>query len=196
MHFNKRVTSFFTLALLLFCIALILMPQSHHFSLPTRVENQSPDWFMKNATAMKTDEQGKIKGLVTSPSMVHYSADDVIDMQQPFFTLFDNGGIPWHINANTAQVFQKKNNNHIQLNKNVIVKQMPGKGSNEVTLTTDHLTFFPDTSIAKTDAAVTITEPGSTIQAVGFEADLKQGIIKFLSNSRAEYHVQENQSAP
>lgn len=191
MRYGSKLTSLIILFLIFACVTLVLLPESHHDALPPITKNNSPDWFMYNASVEKTNEEGKIQGKVQSPRLYHYEKENRIAMQHPFFTLFDKDNLPWQISADKGNVYQ----NHperIDLNSHVIVRQLPGKGSNEVTVVSDSLSYYPDTSEAKTSDPVTITQPGMIIHAIGLEANLKQSIINFLKQSQVEYHEQHN----
>jgi lipopolysaccharide export system protein LptC len=51
----------------------------------------------------------------------------------------------------------------------------------EIVFTTSHLTVFPDDEVARTNAAVTITQGASVVRGVGMEADNKTQVYQLLS---------------
>ena len=176
---------------MLCCVSLVLLPLSHHLDLPKISTSRSPDWFMITAKATKTDETGQMVGRIQSPLLRHYTLDNRIAITMPFFILYDKDRLPWHITAEKSDIFQGKDQ-RIEFYGHVLVKQMPGKNSNEVTLMTEHFTYYPKTSQAFTKEPVTIMEPGATVHSVGFQADFKQSIIKFLSQSQTQYYEQKH----
>ena len=55
------------------------------------------------------------------------------------------------------------------------------------TMKTESLTVYPEQNIAKTEDAVIVLQPDTTVHAIGMMADLNQGIIKLISAARGEY---------
>jgi lipopolysaccharide export system protein LptC len=75
----------------------------------------------------------------------------------------------------------------IKFSQHVVIHH-PGDVVNAMTtLQTDSLTVFPDKQQAKTDAAITITQPDAIVHAVGMLANLELGTIKLLTATRGEY---------
>ena len=176
---------------MLCCVSLVLLPMSHHIDLPKANVNRSPDWFMIKAKATKIDETGQIAGSIQSPLLRHYTLDNRVAITAPFFILYDKDRLPWHITAEKSDIFRGRDE-RVEFYGHVLVKQMPGKNSNEITLMTEHLTYYPKTSQALTKEPVTITEPGATVHSIGFQADFKQSIIKFLSQTQTQYYEQNH----
>ena len=181
----RKSTSGLLLLVIIAIFILICLPRAVNINLPTH-QDTTPDWYMTNMTATTYDEQGEVKGILQSPKLVHYPKKNITHMKTPYFILYDKDRIPWHITSTYGKIYQDKIEK-VYLWDNVIVQQMPAPHSDQTTLLTSELTYYPKTSFAHTNKPVTITQPDSEMQSIGFNANLKKGLIKFLSQSQMEY---------
>ncbi len=181
---SQNSSSLFGLIIIVALIVALSLPLKNQLT-KSKLDS-SPDWYMTGVSSTTYDKQGQINAILTTPSIVHFNKGDYANLTKPFFTLLDKNKVPWQISAAYGKFYQGKKERFFLWDK-VIVKQLPGVHSSQTKLTTSELTYYPKTSVAHTDKAVTITQPGSIMHSVGFNADLKKGLIEFLSQSTAEY---------
>jgi len=149
-------------------------------------QNTAPDWYMTGVTISKYNALGAIKGIMTSTKLTHDQKQNIIYMQKPFFILYDKNRTPWHISSLHGKNYQDEKSK-TDLWGNVRVKEMPGKDSHHTDMSTTQLTYYPQRNFAHTDKPVTIKEPGSIMHSIGVNANLKTGVIHFLSKTTGEY---------
>jgi lipopolysaccharide export system protein LptC len=183
-------------SLMLFIVLSGLLTLSFYYSKPFSAMQPNasnvPDWYIQHAKMTNINAQGLVSAILTSPHLKHFTDKNVIHIETPFLITYDKSRVPWHIHANKGLAYQGKNKK-IDLIGDVSILQLPGKTSNNAKLTTTQMSYFPNQNIAETNEPVTITEPGSIMHSVGFRANLKKGIIHFLSRSETEYHANQNQ---
>ena len=178
---QKILILFFTLL----TIALLGLVILSDFSLFHQTNLPHYDIFMTNVHGIKLDKFGKPHDEIFSPMMKHYEKDDMTTGDTPKLIFYGQKGPPWHITSDHGQMLN--GNQKIILWDNVIIKQIPGPGSRNATLTTTKIYFYPDTSLANTDQPVTLTEPGSIMNGIGMQADLNKGTMKILSKTEGMY---------
>lgn len=174
---------------LLLILAISLSSWSIYISkklrLLTTVDSTQPDTFMENIVATIINDEGKRSLIIESPKMIHYPDNDTTDIQTPHITVFRDSPEPWHINSDYAKATQGINK--IFFWSNVIIHHAKDIATTTTTLKTATLTVFPHQQIAKTEDAVTLVQPETTIHAVGMMANLEEGIVKLISQARGEY---------
>lgn len=180
--------TFKTLILLLasiFFFLLIIFLFTTDFSFFDHQKPEHYDTFMTNVHAIKLDKFGKIHNELFSPKMFHYLATNTTISEKPYFIFYGNDGNPWHIRANHGKA--SNNNQLITLWDNVHIRQLPGPGSHQATITTSIAYLYPDRSYAETDKPVTITQPGSIIHGIGMQVDFKKGTVKIVSQTKGMF---------
>lgn len=144
-----------------------------------------PDAYMENVIATIIDKTGIQVLKIESPKMIHYSQDDRTDITTPHITFFRQSPEPWHINSDFAKATQGIE--EILFWSNVVIHHNEDIAAHTTTMKTETLTVFPTKKIASTKDAVLITQPDTTIQAIGMWANLNDGIIKLLTDTKGEY---------
>ena len=145
-----------------------------------------PDAFMEDVIATIINKEGNPVLKVAAPKMIHYADNDSTDMTAPNITVFrKESPNPWFINADFAKATQGIS--QILFQKNVVIHHPANIDNPTTTMSTDSLTVFPDEQTAQTNDPILITQPSSTIHAVGMHANLKDGTVKLLSQAREEY---------
>lgn len=172
--------SFLVLALLGF----IVMFQLNDPSTPID-DNHSPDAYMTEVSYREYDKQGQLRAWIDSPDMQHYPNQDRSEFKTPTIHLYTSDGEPWKITA--EQGYSLHGIEKVFLSGKVNIEQHGHGNSPQTTVKTPHITVYPAKSLAKTNAPVTITRPGSITQGIGLEANFHSGQFKLLSQSRGQY---------
>ncbi len=156
-----------------------------HSLVPAQHEAESPDGFMTQVHYTHYDENGEIQSKLYSPKIIHYNENDRAQLEKPSLVMHTQDKQTWIITADQGTSLH--GSKQIDLKNNVQVQRVKDP-SHINTLTTSSLTAFPDRQFAQTDKAVTIVQPGSTVQAVGMTANLKTGDITLLSQTQGIYN--------
>ncbi|OGT31445.1 MAG: LPS export ABC transporter periplasmic protein LptC [Gammaproteobacteria bacterium RIFCSPHIGHO2_12_FULL_35_23] len=183
--FTKKSISGLLLLIVIGIVVFICLPKNINIKLSNK-KNNTPDWYMTEVTSTTYNSQGLVKGILLSPKVTHHPLTNTIELTRPNLTLYDSDRVPWHITSLNGRIYQSQANK-VHLWNNVIIQQMPGPHSDSTTISTNKLTYYPKTSFAHTNQPVTITQSNSEMQSVGIDADLKKGLIHFLSQSHIEY---------
>lgn len=150
-----------------------------------RAGNIAIDSFVNQATLTEYNEQGEIKKMITAENAIHSEPDGVTHFIKPFILLYAQDRTPWHIRADKGT--SNKKTDHIVLQHNVMIHQLPTARHTESRITTDELTILTKTSRAFTEKPVTLTRPGITIHGIGLSANLKTGEYQLRSQSEVIY---------
>jgi LPS export ABC transporter protein LptC len=186
MKLTKLLISIIIIALIILSAAMMMRP-AHTYNRSSQHLAQTPDWFMRGVTGVKTNKRGQLNASIASPSLQHLPGKNSIALKNPYFVVYDKHNIPWHISAKHGEFFQDKPV-RIVLSHHVVIKEMPSKNSKHTRVYTSKLTLYTATNLAKTKQPVTVIQQSSTVHAVGMIAHLKTGNIQFLSQTRAEYN--------
>lgn len=151
----------------------------------TTVNSTQPDAFMENVVATIINSEGKRSLIIESPKMVHYPTNNVTHIQAPHITVFRDSKEPWHIQSEYAKATEGID--EIFFWDNVVINHAKDTSAPNTTFKTATLTVFPERKIAQTKDAIILLQPETTIHAVGMMANLDEGIIKLMSQTRGEY---------
>lgn len=147
--------------------------------------NNPPDAFMEDVVATIMNKEGTPSFKVTTPKMIHYASNDSTDIQKPNVIIFRQSPNPWHIKSDYAKATQGIS--QILFWSHVIIQHEADKENPTTTMQTDALTVYPEKQTARTDLAITITQPDAIVHATGMLADMNDGTVKLLSKAQGEY---------
>lgn len=181
MKINLRGQSLFPIALLVLLVGLTFWLQrateiKDNFS-SSRLRHD-PDYFAENFTVRRFAPSGGLQSSLTARKMVHYPDDDTTVIDEPRMAFF-RGGRVTHLTAKQGLVGPDAQ--EVTLVGNVRGVRSATPTDAELVYTSSHLTVFPDDEVARTSAAVTITQGTSIVRGIGMEADNKTQIYKLLS---------------
>jgi lipopolysaccharide export system protein LptC len=111
------------------------------------------------------------------------TSSDYAELSKPELTLFGEDAPPWHIVAEEGKA--EDQGDRILLWGKVRIWQTDQDKLSE--FTTPFLIVEPERQYAETDKPVMITSAGSTTQAVGMKAYLKEDRIQLLSRVRGTH---------
>lgn len=172
----------------LFPAALMVLLVGLTFWLQQATENQGahsdsllrhdPDYFAENFIVRRFGPTGELQSTLVSSRMVHYPDDETTVATEPKI-VFLKGSRPTTLTAKQGLV--GPDGREVVLVGDVRGVRAATPADPEVTFTTAHLTVFPDDEIARTTAAVTITQGASIVRGVGLDADNKTQIFQLQS---------------
>lgn len=170
--------SLFPIALLTLLLGLTFWLQSAtemESSFSDSLLRHDPDYFVENFTVRRLDETGSLQNMLVAKRMVHYPDDDTTELTEPQLS-FVKGSRPFKLTARQGLIGADAR--EIAFVGAVRGERAATATSPAVVIATSHLTVLPDDEIARTRAAVTITQGASVVRATGMEMDNKTQVLK------------------
>jgi lipopolysaccharide export system protein LptC len=181
---KNTLTSFLLIAAIGLSSWSILIGKKSDAMKPTN-SSKEPDAYMENVIATIFNKEGMPSMKIETPKMVHYADNDTTHISKPYITVYRESPEPWHINSDFAKATQGIE--EILFWSNVVIHHEKDIDNPTTTMTTTSLTVFPNKQLAKTNEAITVTQPDSTLHAIGMFANMNDGTVKLLSKARGEY---------
>ena len=143
------------------------------------------DMMIRNLTVHQFDTNGRLANYLKTPLMHHISANNTHWLKTPHIVIAQENQPAWEIHAEQATALN--GGQQITFNKNVVVHQEKDKHTQESTLKTEAITYFPKDKLASTLLDVTYERPGNTVQSTGMKAYLAEKRVLLLSKARGTY---------
>lgn len=150
-----------------------------------RVQNQHPDAFMTEFTAIEMDKMGKPHSMLHARNLVHYHFQNTAVLQEPYFILYADNAAPWHIKSQRGRTTHGQE--RIDLEENVIIQQLNDHNKGQTLLKTSAITVYPKRHYADSTEYVELTEPDLFLQGIGMHAFLKEKRIQLLKEVRGTH---------
>ena len=160
-----------------------------HLQTVTRLDHETlfstVDTTVSQLTVRQFNTDGLLVNLLTTPLMQHIPKEDVQLLDTPHIIIAQEDHPAWTICSEKAKSFD--GGQKITFMQHVIVHQNPGDKTQESTLTTEEVTYYPKEKKATTDLFVTYEQPGNTIQSMGMNAFLDEKRVELLHQARGSY---------
>jgi len=143
---------------------------------------------MINAIYTKFNSEGKIRNRIRTDKITHQVTENIYLFDNPKITLHNLKEEPWYITSKQGKSEQGKSKIHLWNNVRII--QKPGANNSDFDISTNSITFYPDTKFAETKQAVKMIQHGDIVNSVGAEVDFKTGVVKLLSKIKMLYQIQ------
>ena len=142
------------------------------------------DYLMRDFEMISLDANGKESVTLRAPEMQRDAGDQTFQIATPLFLLPDSAGQHWEMRSKTAWVSPKGDEIRLQ---GEVDGRSPEGAAVPTSFKTERLNVFPRTNLAVTDAAVTLTRPGSLLTGVGFETNTQTQQYTFKSQVKSRY---------
>ncbi|HEV7817399.1 MAG TPA: LPS export ABC transporter periplasmic protein LptC [Janthinobacterium sp.] len=152
---------------------------------PSDPRRNEPDYFVNNFSFVRMAKTGQPAYIVSGILLTHRPIDDSADIDKPFMRQLTPGQPPLDMHATHAHI--SDNNSRVQLNGNVIIDRVAGGTVQNMRLTTEALTVFPDSEEMQTDLPVVMTLGKSVMTGVGMKANNGTGRIEVMHNVHITY---------
>lgn len=179
-------------ALSFLCILILLAGSSWYFGSTPLLEkldegtlSRTADMFVHNISIHQFDAEGMLMHQLDSPYMKHYPRDDSYIFQKPFIIVNQKDQPAWNIRSEKAQSLHAAES--ILFSQNVVVHQDSDKNTQESTLTTEKIVYYPGEKKASSDVLVTFEQPGNRVQSTGMTAWLAEKRVQLLHQARGKY---------
>lgn len=144
-----------------------------------------PDIIVEGVRVLKLDPEGRPLQSLSARRALHFADDQTTDFLDVVLAETRQGKPPFRITADLATLTADRENVYFKGQVRAVREATLAVGnepaSGPLTLSTEFLHVMPNQEIARTDKAVTITDPRGIINATGMEADSKARTIKFKS---------------
>ena len=127
---------------------------------------------------------GKESFTLRAPILKRNPGDRTMSLTTPLFLVPDDAGHYWNVHARTGWV--NAEGNEVRLNGDVQATSPP-QAERKVTMNTEQLNIYPDSSRTTSRELVTITQPGSILRGRGLEANLSNKRYVLQSQVRSRY---------
>jgi len=168
--------------------ALILGQGGPSLPVPTGTEGSQElaGYSARNAEVVQSGDDGRAEFTVISPLIRQQANDDRVLLDVPRLTFNSEENGVWHAQARSGLI--QADGRSVELHGEV---RMNGELSGSpVTIDTSTLSYDTTTEIARTPAHITVTDGrGSTLNAKGLVANLKDSTLELESNPRLESPV-------
>ncbi len=144
------------------------------------------DFFAQGTQTLQFTDEGTVQYELNSPRIEHTQDDDITLLLQPDLLLFRGTELPWHISSERSQVSPE--GKEVELIKNVRIERTDEQGRPTI-LTTEQLTYVPETEYAHTQLAVKIEAANGITTGVGMQTYLNESKMRLLSNVRGRHEV-------
>jgi lipopolysaccharide export system protein LptC len=144
-----------------------------------------PDYIVDGLSAVRMDEQGRVKHTLRAQRMTHFPDDDVTVLVQPRFVTYGEGRAPVTVTSRDAHM--SGNGENVYFENDVRVVRAPVANQSELTLETSYLHVIPDDNIARTDRPVTIRNATAVVNASGLELNSETRVLKLQGRVKAIY---------
>lgn len=161
---------------------------SHHkikFTLDNETLSTTADTIITNLSVKQFNEQGILINVLTTPFMEHIPKGDVHLLQNPHIVVAQDDAPSWDIRSLKAKAFD--GGSRITFTDQVVVHQNQGNKTEESTLKTEEVTYYPKEKKATSKLLVTYERPGNLIQSKGMNAFLDEKRIELLHQARGHY---------
>ncbi|KGP62528.1 hypothetical protein EP47_10670 [Legionella norrlandica] len=143
------------------------------------------DSTISHLTVKQFNSDGVLINLLTTPLVEHIPNNDLHLLKEPHIIIKQDNQSAWEINSMRAKSFE--GGKQITFIEQVIVHQNPAQGSQESTLKTEEITYYPKERKATTSLFVTFEQPGNIIQSTGMNAYLDEKRVELLHKARGSY---------
>jgi LPS export ABC transporter protein LptC len=137
-------------------------------------------YYVHGARMTATDEQGRVTYRVLAERLDEVPEEDRLQLTGVSVEYLPTDDLAWSISAASGN--SPKGGSPLDLVGNVELKSVPTDGSKPRTVEAETLRFWPDTSIAETDALVRFRVGDWQIDGEGLRANLKADTLELESS--------------
>ena len=148
---------------------------------------QRSDYVLRDFELVMLARDGSESLRLTAPELKRRREDESADIVQPVFVMPASQG-SWRLDADTGWI--AADGDLVRLEGNVAADSQ-GDNPSQASLRTDRLELLPAQDQARTDARVTLTQPGIIQTGVGMDADLKNRTYRIKSQVKVRYDTQK-----
>ena len=143
------------------------------------------DYVLEDFQLVSLDNAGQEAFTLRAPHLRRDPVDETLALTEPLFLLpEEDGGFYWELRSATGWI--SADSEEMRLRGDVVAISDP-EGERSMRMETDALAVFPRQRRASSAAAVTITQPGTTMRGTGMEIDLADKRFQLTSKVHTRY---------
>lgn len=185
MNAAKQAAWLFCALVALACSGLYFASSTPVARLDDKILSLSADTIITNLTVRRFDTAGKIVNYLQTPEVQHIPNNNTHFFKSPHMKLSQADQPAWEISAKQAKAIN--GGEQITFIHDVIIHQDKSDRTQESTMKTEELSYFPKEKLASTELAVSFEQPGRIVHSEGMRAYLAKKRIQLLSQARATY---------
>ncbi|MDI1351924.1 MAG: LPS export ABC transporter periplasmic protein LptC [bacterium] len=143
------------------------------------------DTTITQLTVRQYNGEGVLINLLKTPLMEHIPKGDIHLLQTPRIIINQKDQPAWEIHSKKAKSFD--GGQRIIFSQQVVVHQKAGIKSQESTLKTEEVTYYPKEKKATTNLFVTFEQPGNFVESTGMNAYLDEKRVELLHRAKGSY---------
>ena len=152
--------------------------RSHAPPAPAAAAEVRSDYILRDFEVVTLDSDGRESFSLRAPELRQTPGARTLELVTPLFLMPDEHGSRWEVRSKTGWVDEKST--LVKLRGDVVADSPMG-ASRPTKVRTEQLDVYPNDNRATSEAAVTISSPGTTMRGTGMEADLASKRIQLLS---------------
>ncbi|CAM4461403.1 MAG: Lipopolysaccharide export system protein LptC [Legionellaceae bacterium] len=141
------------------------------------------DAFMEEIRGVSFNEMGNIDAEFYSSSMKHYPNENITEMENPLFYIYDQENTPWKISAQKGKT--RKGVSELILWNHVVGFKPKNLQHPATKILTNYLFILPEKKYAQTNSEISTQQGDFLIKSEGANIDLNKEIIKLSKNVRS-----------
>lgn len=146
------------------------------------------DYFSSAYRKMEMDAQGKPKSHLHAAKMMHYSDDNITELDAPVMVFFNENQPPWEVRSETAQL--SADGKDLYMHGKVVVERAAAPGVRMLKVHSSNLRVKPEISYAETDAWAELISPPHITSGTGMKVTFSKPIhLQLLSKVKGRYEV-------
>jgi lipopolysaccharide export system protein LptC len=149
------------------------------------------DAFLSALTVKEFSQDGSLLHHLEASMMQHIPEKNTYVFKNPHLIITEANQAPWEIRAHKARSEADKS---ITLTQQVVIQQKAYQQKQAITVTTEAITYFPQSKLARTAEPVTIKQANNQIKAIGMDAYLADNKIALLGDVRGRYEPNKTDS--
>ena len=181
----KQITWLFIALIGIACSGWLFTGSRVGIKLDEHTLSTTVDLSIYNLTVHQFDTNGRLINFLHTPFMHHVPKSNTHWLKNPHIIVSQENQPTVDISAQQATALN--GGQQITFNNHVIIHQDKDEHTQESTLTSESITYFPKDKLATTLVDITYERAGHTIQALGMKANLAEKRIKLLSQARGTY---------
>jgi LPS export ABC transporter protein LptC len=141
-------------------------------------------YYVTDARLAVTDEDGAVALRIAAATAVQAPADGSVELRDVAVNYDPATDVPWTLRATAGRLLP--GGKMVELSGDVVAATREADDP-PATIRTDYLEFDTATGVAATDRKVLIEYAGSTVNAVGLRATLREDRLELLADVRGRY---------
>jgi lipopolysaccharide export system protein LptC len=155
---------------------------------------EAPGYAARNAHVVETGDDGRPLYTLDAVLVRQHPNDNRIQLDAPRMTFIASDGVPWHVQARSAQV--REGGANVELFGDVHLSGTLAGSTTPLVFDTSILSFDTHTEVVTTHAPVTLDWNGQKVAAVGLAANLSDVPVENLRPGQVRLESRVHGSFP